>query len=482
MGYIAMFFIIRYMGKEALGVVAFAISFVGLFSFIANMGFDSAHIKRISEGKDLGKCNGTYFSIKLFLIFSMVFTVLLSIYLWKNILGHGFESPLHEKAIYIAIAYWSAFALVNGFVATFNGRKEIAKSQLIRFTNDVGRSTILIIVALASIGVLALVGAYLLGSLLAIFLALALFRRLPLSKPSGEYFRSYLRFAIPISIASSILVVASNTDVVMIQWFWSSSDVADYYTAKKIAMLLTMISMAVSTALYPALSSYHSKGDMKMLVEKARSAERYLSMFVFPLAFFIFVFPERVLVLLSHSVLSSAPVLRVLVLLYALIVLNYPYNNLVAAMDKTIILGKINIVKALLNIALNLVFIPVSFLGIRMLGMGAFGAALATLMAFLLTTLWLRWDSYRLSGIVMDLRVVRHVIAAGISSALFYQLRYMWPTNWYFLAILALLFLALYFLLLYLMREFRKEDYDLLMDAINPKKMISYIGGEIKGR
>ena len=481
MGYIAMFFVVRYMGKDALGIVAFAISFVGLFSFIANLGFDSAHTKRISEGKDIGKCNGTYFSIKLLLIAIFALTVFISIYVWTKVLGNGFESPTHEKAIWISLVYWMFFSLILGFVATFNGRREIAKAQTIRMTNDLGRSIIIIVVAISSMGVLALVGAYLIGALVAILVALYFFLRLPISKPDMEYAKSYTRFALPLAIAASFIVIATNTDVVMIQWFWSSRDVADYYAAKKIGMLLTTISIAVSSALYPALSSYHAKKDVKKVKELAISAERFLSMLMFPVAFFIITFPDKIIIImLSKSMLSSIPTLRALTLLYALIVLNYPYTNLLAAMDRTKILGAVNIVRAILNIGLNLIFIPVSFLGIQMLGLGAFGAAVATFIAFLVTTISLRWEAYKLSGAMIDPRVMKHISAAMLTSIIMYLINPTWATRWYSLAVLAGLFLAIYLAILVLIREFGKEEWDMFMDALHPKKMLGYISGEIR--
>ncbi len=484
LGYVAMFFVVRYMGKEALGVTAFAISFAGLFSFVANLGFDSAHTKRISEGRDQGKCNGTYLSIKLTLVFIFVFIVFLSLFIWKDVLGNGFESELHEKAIYIAVFYWAAFSLAMGFVATFNGRKEIAKSQTIRFMNDMSRSSLMIIVALTSAGVLALTGAYLAGSLIAMMTGLYMFRKLPISRPDREYLRSYTRFALPLAIASSMVVIASNTDVVMIQWFWNSADVADYYAAKKIAMLLVMISMAVGTALYPALSSYHARGQMDMLREKSMSAERYISMLIFPMALFIMVFPENIIVImLSRSMLSSVSTLRALIVLYVIIVLNYPYNNILSAMDRTPIVGTINIVRAILNVALNLIFIPVSFAGFTMLGMGAFGAAIATLISFFVTTIFLRWEVYRLSGVIMDRRILKHISAATLTGIIFYALdTASWATRWYSLAVLGLMFVGVYFIILFAIKEFTKEDYELFMDAIHPKKMATYIHGELRGK
>ena len=67
-GWIALLFVARKMGASAIGEFSFALSIVGSFTFIAFFGFKMAHVKRISEGLDLGKCIGTFLSIRLFLI------------------------------------------------------------------------------------------------------------------------------------------------------------------------------------------------------------------------------------------------------------------------------------------------------------------------------------------------------------------------------------------------------------------------------
>jgi len=54
LAYIALFFITRYMSPEDYGIVAFALGFAGLFSIFGTLGFNNAHIKKISEGKELG--------------------------------------------------------------------------------------------------------------------------------------------------------------------------------------------------------------------------------------------------------------------------------------------------------------------------------------------------------------------------------------------------------------------------------------------
>ena len=78
-GWIALLFVARKMGAGALGEFSYAVSLVGGFTFLAFLGFRMAHVKRVSEGLDLGKCIGTFVSIRLFLISIMLIIFAFSI-------------------------------------------------------------------------------------------------------------------------------------------------------------------------------------------------------------------------------------------------------------------------------------------------------------------------------------------------------------------------------------------------------------------
>ncbi|RLF62690.1 MAG: hypothetical protein DRN33_05310 [Thermoplasmata archaeon] len=96
LNYAAIFLIARYYAfpKFALGLISFTYGFVALLSVIPKMGLPQAHIKRISEGKDIGKCNGTFFSLRLALTAAMVVLTFLSLFVWKYVMHRGFESPV----------------------------------------------------------------------------------------------------------------------------------------------------------------------------------------------------------------------------------------------------------------------------------------------------------------------------------------------------------------------------------------------------
>ena len=102
-----------------------ALSFLTIFTIFAKLGFDHAHIKKVSEGKVLGRCNGTFLATKAGLVVLMVVLTIGSILVWKTILGRGFESPDHELAVYIILIYESARMFALFFSSTYQGKREI---------------------------------------------------------------------------------------------------------------------------------------------------------------------------------------------------------------------------------------------------------------------------------------------------------------------------------------------------------------------
>ena len=82
---------------QALGTIGFAMSFLALFNIIADLGFSRAHIKRVSEGKDLGTCIGTFAAIKICLTGIMVTVVFSAIFIWKYVMQKGFYDDTTES-------------------------------------------------------------------------------------------------------------------------------------------------------------------------------------------------------------------------------------------------------------------------------------------------------------------------------------------------------------------------------------------------
>jgi len=110
LGFVSLYYISKEMGTESVGILGFGLSFVGMFTFLSNLGFDTAHNKRVSEGKDLGACMGTYIRVKLYLTVLMAIVSFIAIIIYGYILDK-FESTQQAHVTFIFLIYYILWSL-----------------------------------------------------------------------------------------------------------------------------------------------------------------------------------------------------------------------------------------------------------------------------------------------------------------------------------------------------------------------------------
>jgi len=482
LGYIGLKFIALYMEPWEYGIIGFAFGFVALFSIFGTLGFDSAHIKRISEGKDLGVCIATFAATKLALTGLMASVVIGSVAVWKYVLGRGFETPFHESAVYIMLAYFVLVTITQTMVSTFNAKKEIAKSQLPLFAFSLTRTIATIVVAFYGFGVLALAYTYLFGEIFHFILALFFFKGYSVGRPSLEYFKDYTKFAFPMAIASASIIIMTNIDKVFIQLFWSATQVGEYFAIFNLSQFVILFVGAVGMLLFPTISEYHSQNNMGAVKDLVLKSERYLSMIVFPIVIIMVVLAEPIIhILVSDKYMPALPVLQILPFFVLLEAVSRPYVSKLQGMNMPEIIRNRVFIMMVFNISLNLILIPTEIRGIELAGLGAQGAAIATVVAYAVGLIYIRVIAWKITGIKGNVRIILHAaVAAVMGLILIYASRIIFIGWWYELLAIAVCGFAIYFALLFLMREFTKEDFDFFMDTLNINKMIKYIRGEIK--
>ena len=208
-GWIALLFVARKMGAEAIGEFSYAMSLVGGFTFLAFFGFRMAHVKRISEGLDLGKCIGTFLSIRLVLISIMLIVFASSYWFWTSFLGKELYDTT-ESVILLVLVYYILFLLVGVIKATFSGLEQSAKVAIPNVVGTTIRSILFIYTAfqvssgniIPEKGVLWLAISQIIGIVIIGLISLWYFRDYPISKPDRETFNSYKFFALPVAAAS----------------------------------------------------------------------------------------------------------------------------------------------------------------------------------------------------------------------------------------------------------------------------------------
>lgn len=485
LGYIALKYISLYMQPWEYGIIGFAYGFVALFSVFGNLGFNVSHIKRISEGKDLGKCIGTFAVIKFFLAGFMSSTVFISIAVWKYVIGRGFESPSHEQAVYVMLAYFFLLTLSQIFISTFKARRETAKALLPLLAYTFIRSSATIFVAINGLGVLALAYTYVAGELFHLTLAAFLFRGYSVGKPSLDYLKSYIKFAIPMSIAAVSSIIMTNIDKVFIQLFWSATQVGEYFAVFNLSRFIILFSSAVGALLLPTVSHYHSNNNLREIKNLTLKAERYLSMITFPIVILLISLSYPVIrILLSDKYIPAIQVLQILPLFILFEVLSGPYTHQLSGMNMPHFTRNRILLMMITNVILNTILVPqdIKSIGLKLAGLGAEGAAIATVVAYIIGFIYIRMVAWRISKIKGSPSVIIHAFSGLLTGlTLYFLTKSLLVTRWYHLIGVTITGLALYFMILYVLKEFKKEDFNLFVDTLNIKKMFGYILDELKG-
>ena len=482
LGYISLFFVARYMGPEAVGIIAFALAYVGMFVTISDLGFGTAHIKRVSEGKDLGKCNGTYFTAKFLLTIVMAIVVLSTIFISKFIQHKSFISRAHEIVLYIILLSTIVGNLSMMFIITFGARKEIAKQTIPLLIGKIIEVVGKITVAVAGLGVILLAGMSLISSIVALLCFLFFFRGYPISKPNKEYFKNYAAFAFPVMFIGFLSKIAQNLDKVMIQFFWTTGDVGYYSAAQRISLILTFITTASTTLIFPTISSYHSKDNIEGIRNLSNQAERYLSMIFFPAVAFIFIFSHPICrILLGTKFMSSAPILIILSFVALVNGITQPYTQQIGGTNRIILAAKLSSTVFILNILLNFLFIPREFLGIKLLGMGGIGAAVATLISISIGSVLFRFYAYKITSSKPNPSILVHLVSALIMGiVLHFVSASMSVISWYYLMLFGAIGVGIYIFVLTIFREFTRKDLNLFLNILNPIRMKNYTISEIR--
>ena len=495
---------------DALGIIGFSMSFLALFNIIADLGFSRAHVKRISEGKDLGACIGTFAAIKIFLTGLMVTIVFTGIFIWKNVFHGEFLNATTESVIVVFVIYYIFVNLSQIATVTFEGRKRIAKRQITQMSQVV-KTPLMVLVALAGVSIVGIAPAvswpeflqplqqflanhaigslamtYAFAMMMTFFIGMWFLRKYPLKKPNWALFKSYFSFALPIMLFSITGVISVNVDKIMIGYFWTSTEVGYYFTVQQILEVITVLYIAVGTVLFPTISEYHSSNNLEKIKQTTHLAERYISLIIIPPIVVILVFANPLInIILNSAFLPAAPVLIILAIYIFIRSLSYSYGSLIRGMNRPGIALKIGLAICISNIILNYLFIPKEGLLSSIDINGPTGAAIATTISTLIGFLGLRIIVKKFAGLKMwQSHTPRHIIAGLVMGGVLYLLAFrtsFFPVvYWYHLLIFAGLGLAIYLSVLFLLKEFKKQDLHFFLDILHPKEMFKYISSELK--
>ena len=488
-GYIGLFFITRFLSPDVFGFLAFVMGFGGVFSFIADMGFSAAHQKHLSEGKDIGICNGTYLAVKIVLGFVYVGVVFGALFVWTSVLHNGFENPV-EFWMIIAITPYYFFQSLLGFAqAYFTAKLSPARMAIPSIAEAIIRNSIFIGLGLIfylhlSYGneihaAILLAATYSFSYSIYFVLGVVLGRPWVISRPTRRMFNLYAAIAIPLAVSGSLGVINGNVDKVIIQYYWHAVATGAFYLDQKIVQSMTALAAAITVFFLPLLSRITKAEQAEEFTSSISQFERMTSLFVLPFIVIFIALNRFIVNLFNAAYVEYSVILSVLALNVYFNVTLTPYASALTARGRTRIIAAVSGIRVSLNIALNLILVPPIIFGITFLSLGVVGAAVSSLTATIVNNIFFRYILLKGEGAKASAGILKHLIPVGAQFlSIYIMLMFFTPYPIFVLAPFAVVSLLVYLGVAIAIKEISFSQVWTFAMSLNPLVMLKQLREE----
>lgn len=468
----------RVAGPSVLGTVAFGAAYVAIWSFVADLGFGSAHIKLISEGQDIARCNATYIRIRLLTTATYTLFIAGFYLVQKFVFGATFASKEQEYVIgiFLLIQILTSISMIPQ--STFVGLTEQAKRDIPLLIENG-------LLSLSKIGVVLLGGralgislATLVPTVLLVSMYFYLFRKYEFGQFDKKLARRYVTISAPIFLIALSMGMASYLDRVMLGFFCSTEQVGYYTAGYRLGGLIQMVGNSVGLLFFPAFSAAFRSGNFDLIRDRLNRFERFSYIFIFPLVLLSAIF-AYLLVSLVLGEQYQASVVPMALLNFAMFfyTLAMPYGNVLTGK------GLFGSVARTALIYLGLVTIlNVVFLSGLLLNLNATGAALAMLLGNVFLFVGYQWLARYKSEV--DFVRNHNFLLFGVIQLLGLFFLHQWIREVLSLtlqSVMAVVYLGQYLLLARWLGLATTGDFEDFISIFRLRQMKHYVTGELFG-
>jgi len=365
----------RYLGPANYGLINYAGAYVAFFASVCTLGINSVLVKElVDHPEEEGMVIGTTLSLQ---AISSVLSAIIIVVIVSFI-------DAGERMTVMVVAL-SSVGMLFHVVGTLNywfqrklESKVTAKATLIAFLVASAYKVYLLIEG-KSVAYFALVSSF--DYLCLGIILLIEYKRYsgPKLSFSGEYGKSLLKRSGHFILPGLMVSIYGQTDKLMLKQMIGEAEIGYYATAVSICSMWCFILNAVIDSVYPSIMEASKENNEKLF--KKRNIQLYAIVFylsVFVSLVFTVLASPLIRILYGDGYLPAVDPLRIVTWYTAFSYLGVARNAWVVAKERQRYLFVIYAASAIANVLLNYLLIP---------AMGASGAAIASLVAQVFTTL-----------------------------------------------------------------------------------------------
>ncbi len=362
----------RYLSKSDFGIYSVVITIWPILVILYGKGFGGYIMRGFYELDKPDQKNQFFGSI---LIFSFLLSLMLA--LITHFMGEGIFSLLFKEIPYkpflqfaVGIAFLKLF--LNNVLSIYRAQRKATTVVIISLLNFFSSTIIIIfLVVIMGKGLWGALGGQLIALILiAIFIMFYIQRDINFTIHK-EYVIAGILFMLPLIPHAIAGWVVNLSDRIFIERFCSLEDLAIYSLGYQLAMALEVLINSMNQAWLPFFYSNVSKSDQKKEIKKSA---HFFFLAVLTIGLLLCLFSQEIIFISGKAEYeSSTKIFPLIIFAYILYTIYFLSASTILYAKKTYVFPIITISAGLINIGLNILFIP---------RMGYIAAAYSTIISY----------------------------------------------------------------------------------------------------
>lgn len=365
LGYIFVLLIARWYGADTMGLYALSFTLLNIFVTIGVFGFDNALVKFIA---DYNRNNKVFLIKEVYqkaLIVTSLVSCIVSILFFLHVDFFAVTLFKNEQLIFFFQIISFAiipYTLLKINTATFRGLKRIKEFSFMETVLVFLLSVVLFIILYflyknQEITILSQVVAIFISSIISFILIKKHISKGVITKKVLKY-KNILKISFPMLLASSIALIMSWTDIIMLGVFKSASEVGVYTVLIKLAGLTSITLMAINSIAAPKFSELYSNNDIDGLKKIVQHSSKMIFYSSLPIILILSIFPKFILEIFGQEFIMGTTALWILMFGQFVNIISGSGGYIMQMTNNHNVFQKIIIVTFLINIILNYFLIP----------------------------------------------------------------------------------------------------------------------------
>ncbi|MEK6809671.1 MAG: flippase [Nanoarchaeota archaeon] len=374
----------RKLGPEQYGLFAAVFTFIMFFLFFRDLGLGTALVHFIAKARVQERYNDIKTAIvSVFLMQFLSSTIVgILIIIFSGYLSvHYFKVPESKTILLILVLYtMTSFLYTSISKALLNAFQKNVIYSLLEPAKNLFILLFTLLLFHYDYGIMAAAIPYAFVCIILFFVFQPFVQKeISFFKHKVENFKGITKelfsFGLPLMAADIGGKVIGYTNTLLLTYFVSLTEVGIYNVVLPSALFFIQISRAISAIVFPISTELHYKKDTKRLAKGLSLLYSYCFALIIPLIFTLFAFAGFFLDLFfGADYVSGALAFKILLVGSMFFILASVNTIIISSMGEPKEATKIILVSAVLNVALNLILIPIYSIN---------GAAVATALAYL---------------------------------------------------------------------------------------------------